>query len=115
LSVVPNNQLKSVDSLRLITFPIEDRLNAAAFDIDTWTQYRAFWKGVVLRNLHSTLVLSYRVQPDDALRTLRANSERPVKGWGSYLHVEQGGTPDYEIDIEAVTKDNAVIGGPSND
>jgi len=104
--------MESSDSLNLITFSIEDRANGATYDIDTWTQYRAFWKSVVLRNLHSTLALSYRINPDDALRTLRANSERPVKGWGSYLHVEQGGTPDYEIDIEAVNFNNAVKGGP---
>jgi len=114
VSVVPNNEFESADSLNLITFSIEDRLNAAAFDIDTWTQYRAFWKSLILRNLHSTLDLSYRVNPDDVLRTIRANSERPVQGWGSYLHVEQGGTPDYEVDLVAVTYLNALKGGPKS-
>jgi len=112
VSVVPNENFESADSLNLITFSIEDRDNNAAFDIDTWTQYRAFWKSVVLRNLHSTLDLSYRVNPDDVLRTIRANSERPIGGWGSFLHVEQGGTPDYEVDLVAVTYLNALKGGP---
>lgn len=106
--MIPNEKLQSVDSLDLIKFPIEDRANAAAFNIDTWTQYRAFWTEVILRNLHSTLNLSYRVNPDDPLRNLRPNSERPLSGWGSFLHVEQAGVPDYEIDITAVTLANAL-------
>ncbi len=114
MSVVPNDKFESADSLNLITFPIEDRNNAATFDIDTWTQYRAFWKGLILRNLHSTLNLSYRINPDDALRNLRPNSERPIKGWGSYLHVEQAGAPDYEVDLEAVAYLNALKGGPKS-
>lgn len=107
MSVVPNELLKSVDSLELVVFPIEDRLSAAAFDIDTWTQYKAFWKNIILRNLHPTLNLSYRVRPDDALRAILPLSERPITGWGSYFHVEQGGAPNYEIDILAVTWLNA--------
>jgi len=107
LSVVPNELLLSADSLELVTFSIEDRLNSAAFNIDTWTQYRAFWKEVTLRNLHATLDLSYRVNPDDALRTIPPLTERPIGGWGSFFHAEQGGTPDYEIDIVAVTWLNA--------
>jgi len=107
MSVVPNEQLKSVDSLELITFPIEDRLSGASFTLDTWTTYKAFWKQVVLRNLHTTLNLSYRVNPDDALRVIPPLSERPIAGWGSFLHVEQGGTPNYEIDIVAVSWLNA--------
>ena len=109
MSVVPNNKLKSADSLDLITFSIEDRNNLAIYNIDTWTQYKSFWKGIVLRNLHSTLGLFYKTNPDAALRELRASSERPIKGWGSYFHVEQSGTPDYEIDFEVVALTNALV------
>jgi len=108
VSVVPNDKFDSANSLNLIVFPIEDRANAAAFNVDTWTQYRAFWKSAILRNTHSTLNLSYRVRPNDALRTLPPNSEREITGWGSFLHVEQGGTPSYEVDILAVTYENAL-------
>jgi len=108
LSIVPNEQLESADSLNLITFSIEDRLNAAAFNFDAWTEYKSFWKELTLRNLHATLNLSYRVNPDDALRTIPPLTERPIGGWGSFLHVEQGGTPDYEIDIVCVSYLNAL-------
>jgi len=107
LSVVPNELLKPVESEELILFPIEDRANAAAFDVDTWTQYRSFWRSSLMRNLHTTLNLSYRVRPNDALRSIPPLSERTILGWGSFFHVEQGGTPDYEIDMLAVTWLNA--------
>jgi len=107
LSVVPNNELISADSLDLITFPIEERTAPATFTIDTWTQHKAFWKSLVLRNLHASLALSYRERPDEPLRTVQPNTERPIKGWGSFFHVEQAGTPDWELDMEAVTLENA--------
>jgi len=109
VSIVPNDKLKSADSLELIIFPIKIVDSSAAFSLDLWTQRRAFWKSAVLRNRQAADVVSYRTVPNDTFETLAPNSEVPIKGWGSFFEIASAaGTPNWVLDLIAVTYKNAL-------
>jgi len=110
LSIVPNNQLKSADSLELVTFPIEEVMSASPYRMDFWTRYRGYWKDLVIRNLQPIFNCTYRTDPQGILKPLPPNSERPVKGWGSYFEVVTADpAPNIEIDYNGVTQSHAVL------
>lgn len=103
MSVVPNNILKSADSLELQTFGVMLDINAATQQIDIYTRYLAYWKSLVIRNLHLTDNIQFRTFPGEPLQTVKPNSELPVKGWGSFLQITSGSvTPVGVVDFECV-------------
>jgi len=109
VSFVPNEKLKSADSLDLIIFPVKITDSSANFQLDMWTQRRAFWKSAVLRNRQIADVVSYRTQADDPFETLAPSSEVPIKGWGSFFEVaSSAGAPAWVLDMIAVTYKNAL-------
>jgi len=109
MSFVPNDRLKSADSLELIVFPKKVVISTATTRNDIFTEHLAFWKSLVLRNRQNLDVLSYRTEPDETLKTLPPLAEIPIKGWGSFFEVQSGAvTPNGEIDFICVTKNNAV-------
>jgi len=109
VSIVPNDRLKSADSLELIIFPVKITDSSAAFQLDMWTQRRAFWKSAVLRNRQAGDLISYRTAPNDTFETLAPNSEVPIKGWGSFFEVASAAaTPAWVLDLIAVTYVNAL-------
>jgi len=87
MSVVPNNTLESADSLELQTFGIDLDIAAATQQIDIYTRYLAYWKSAVIRNTQPLDVITYRTEPNGTLKTVQANSELPLSGWGSYLQI----------------------------
>jgi len=110
VSYVPNDTLESADSLNLRIFPIKLKVDAALITRDTWTQNRAFWKVIYLRNYQPATSIFYRVNPNDELEELLPLSERTIKGWGSYFEVQTAaGVPLGEIEMECVTKENAIV------
>jgi len=103
LSVVPNNILKSADSLELQTFGVTMDIDSASQQIDIYTRYLAYWKSCVIRNLHLTDIIQFRTFPNQPLQTVKPNSELPVKGWGSFMQVTStSGTPIGVVDFECV-------------
>jgi len=111
VSVVPNDLLKSADSLELITFEINRLVNAAFPSpqrIDIFNEHLAFWKNLVIRNHQIGTSVFYRTKTSGPFKELQAQSERPVKGWGSYFEVTSTAAPPIvEIDFVCVRKMNA--------
>jgi len=100
LSVVPNNILKSADSLELQTFGVTLTIDSALQRLDIYTRYLAYWKSCVIRNEHLTDNIQFRTFPNEPLKTVKPNSELPVKGWGSYFEVTSAsGTPIGVVDF----------------
>jgi len=109
LSVVPNNQLKASLSLEIETFPIEEVMIASPYTKDFLTNYHAVWKSLVIRNMQPVFNCQYRLQPSGPLKTLNANSERPIQGWGSFFQVITADpAPNIEIDYIAAKMIDAV-------
>jgi len=103
LSVVPNNILKSADSLELQTFGVNLTIDSALQRLDIYTRYLAYWKSCVIRNLHLTDNIQFRTFPNQPLQTVKPNSELPVKGWGSYMEITSASaTPVGVVDFECV-------------
>jgi len=110
MSVVPNNELNSADSLELITFPITDQVPAGgSYSRDFYTRYKSFWKQVIIRNFNIADNVLYRTQPNEVQKTLPPLSERTVKGWGSFFEATTAAAvPDVELHYEGVTRENAL-------
>lgn len=103
MSVVPNKNLKSSDSLKLQTFGVELQILGALQQIDTFSRFTAFWKSCVIRNTQPADVLQYRTTPGDPLKTVQPNSELPVKGWGSFMQiVSAAASPEGIVEFECV-------------
>lgn len=110
MSVVPNDNLQSVDSLDLITFPITERIDATGiYTRDFWTRYKGFWKQVIIRNYNIADNLLYRINPNEVQKVIPPASERTVQGWGSFLQcITTAGVPDVEVSFTGVTQINAL-------
>jgi len=103
MSVVPNNILKSADSLELQTFHVPLVIDSASQQLDMYTRYLAYWKSCVIRNQHLTDNILFRTFPNEPLQIVKPNSELPVKGWGSFMQVTSAsGTPVGVVDFECV-------------
>jgi len=100
---VPNNILKSADSLELVVFGVSLDIDSASQQIDMYTRYLAYWKSAVIRNRHLTDNLQFRTFPSQPLQIVKPNTELPLKGWGSFLQVTSGSvTPVGIVDFECV-------------
>jgi len=109
LSIIPNERLISADSLDLITFGIALQVDSVSQQIDTYSRVGAFWKSAIIRNLQSTINLTYFTSPNAQPRIVPPNSELPIKGWGSYMRIESSAaTPLGVVDFECVSLHNAV-------
>jgi len=109
VSIVPNQILKSSDSLELITFEIKKTIDAATFTIDIFNEHLSFWKSLVIRNHQIGTSIFYRTRTSGPFQELQPQSERPVKGWGSWFEATSAaGTPDGEIDFICVRKEHAL-------
>lgn len=109
MSIVPNMNLESADSLQLIIYPISMVVDAAVQTIDIYSRHRSFWKSAIIRNFQPNDILEFRLNPSDALKSIQPNSELPVKGWGSFLEIVSGaGTPAGRVDFECVRLENAL-------
>lgn len=108
MSIIPNEELKSADSLELITFGLELIIDAPDQAIDIYSRVQAFWKSAVLRNLQGTQIISYQTSPNGIVKIVNPNSEIPLKGWGSYLSIHsEASTPNGRVDFECVSLKNA--------
>ena len=108
MSVVPNQTLRSVDSLELIVFTLDSDITLAATIRDIYTEQMAWWKRVIIRNLQPADNMTYRTSPDAPLKTLPPLSERTLRGWGSYLEINSAAAAvTGELEIDCVTIQNA--------
>jgi len=112
VSYVPNDLLKSADSLELITFEINVFVDASFPSpriIDIFNERLAFWKNLVIRNHQIGTSIFYRTKNSGPFKELLPQSERPVKGWGSYFEVTSAAVPPIvEIDFVCVKKVDAL-------
>jgi len=109
MSVVPNHELKSALSLEIPTFPIEEVMGTSPYNKDFFTNYGAFWKSLVIRNMQTVFNCQYRLMPNGPQKTLNANSERPIQGWGSFFQVITADpAPNIEIDYIGAKKEDAM-------
>ena len=110
MSYVPNDQLRSVDSLDLIVFTLDTiNIDTALTLRDIFTENLAFWKRVIIRNLQATDNMTYRTRPNAPLKILPPLSERTLRGWGSYLEINSAAaTVNGELEIDCVTIKNAM-------
>ena len=109
MSVVPNTHLKSADSLELQTFGVELKIDSAVQRIDMFTRYLGYWKSCVIRNTQLLDSVTYRTEPNAPLRTVKPNSELPIKGWGSFLEVNSAAAaPEGVVEFEVVTEKEAI-------
>jgi len=111
MSIVPNDKLQSADSLTLRTFGIDFPIEKAFQSIDIYSLHRSFWKSAIVRNLQPSDILEYRTNPNDLLQVIQANSELPLKGWGSYLEIVSplGTSANGIINFECVRLEEALI------
>ena len=108
MSVVPNETLRSVDSLDLIVFTLNSDITLASTFRDLFTEQLAFWKRVIIRNLQPLDNMTYRTNPDGSFTTLPPLSERTLRGWGSYLEiVSAAAAVTGELEIDCVSIQNA--------
>ena len=108
MSVVPNETLRSVDSLELIVFTLDSDITLASTIRDIFTEQLAFWKRVIIRNLQPLDNMTYRTNPDAPLKTLPPLSERTLRGWGSYLEINSAAAAVAgELEIDCVSIQNA--------
>jgi len=109
LSIVPNELLKPADSLDIPTFGTELLITAASQQIDIWTRHAAYWKKCIIRNTQLLDVLTYRLIPNGRLRSVKPNSELPIKGWSSWLQVLSGAAaPEGVVEFECARMEDAM-------
>jgi len=98
----------SSDSLELITFQIDESITTSPITRDYWTRNRAFVKSGIIRNNQPLDVVSYRLAREAEFKTIPILSEKPIKGWFSYLEITSAaGAIDIETELELVTWENA--------
>lgn len=103
MSIVPNDDLKSVDSLDMQTFGVTLQIDTSMVSIDTLAQYRGYWKSCIIRNYQLSSKLEYRTAPYEPLKLIQPNSELPIKGWGSYMEIRSGAVaPKGLVEFEVV-------------
>jgi len=110
MSIIPNDDLKPVDTENMRTFPIDLVMGTSPFINDFFNERLAFWKRVIIRNLQTSFNLTYRTRTGVAFKPIPPLSERPIKGWGSYLEiVSTDPTPNVEIDYIGVSYQEALL------
>ena len=103
MSIVPNDDLKSVDGLDMQTFGVTLTVDASLVSIDTLSVYRGYWKSCIIRNYQLSSQLQYRTAPYEPLKIIQPNSELPIKGWGSYMEIHSSATtPTGLVEFEVV-------------
>ena len=108
MSIVPNDQLVSVDSLNLPTFELIEPFTEPSYSYDTLTQYLAVWKQIILRNFQVEVPMFYRTKPEGPFLSIPTNSERIIRGWGSYFEVITNSiTPQGEMEMVLVNINKA--------
>lgn len=90
MSLVPTDELPPVNGTDYPTVIIDRPVDARQEVIDTWSQYRGFWRGVVIRNYDSQTVLWYKTTPSGYWSRIPPSAERSLTGWGSYLVLRSG-------------------------
>lgn len=109
MSIVPNERLRPADSLEIETFGTQLLITAATQQIDIWTRHQAYWKSLIIRNTQPLDILQYRLFPNGPLQDVKANSELPVKGWGSWLQVLSGAAAvEGVVDFECCRQEDAL-------
>lgn len=100
MSFVPNEKLRSADSLNISVFEIDAVIDSSPVVRDIYTENMAFWKSAIIRNFNIADSMFYRRNPNDELKELKPSGERSLKGWGSYLEVQTAAaTPDGELEF----------------
>ena len=109
MSIVPNEQLQSVDSLELIVYTLKANITAALTLRDIYTEQMGFWKRAIIRNLQPADNMTYRTSPDEPLETLPPLSERTLRGWGSYIEINSAAAAvNGELELDCVSLNNAL-------
>lgn len=103
MSIVPNTELYSADSLNLPVFETQMLIDSASQQVDIYSRHKAFWKSCVIRNNQLGTPLVYFRRLNDTPREVKPNSELPLKGWGSFLLVTSAdASPDGIVEFENV-------------
>jgi len=110
LSVIPNYNLKPVESLEIKTFGIPLVISNALHTIDIFTRYMGYWKNAVVRNAQPMDVLLVRTEPNGEQTTVDASTDLPFVGWGSYFEVVSGAaTPLGRVDFTVALQRDAIL------
>lgn len=112
MSIVPQDNLKSVNSLELPSYTISAKLNTNSYVNDTYTLYDSFWKAITIRNFSDSDSLYYRENPNGILEVIPPLAERTLNGWGSYINIEapKDSMLNGIVVFEMVKRSNAING-----
>lgn len=110
MSIIPNDTLKPVDTENMKTFSIDLVMGTSPFINDFFNERLAFWKRAIIRNLQTSFNLTYRTQTGGVFKPIPPLSERPIKGWGSFLEIVTADpSPNVEIDYIGVSYNEALL------
>lgn len=114
MSIIPQENLKAVNSFELKTFELSiplDDVSGDTFRMDTITQYDSFWKIVTLRNLNENDAIFYRIENGGKYDVIPPLSERDVPGWGSYFEVKRLQDTEFvgKLIFQLVKRENAIV------
>ena len=91
MSVLPQKDLRPVNSRELKTFIISQGLSGESFKTDTYTLYAAFWRSIKVRNYNTADNIFYRREANAVLEPIAPLSEINLEGWGSYIEIQSTG------------------------
>jgi len=113
MSIVPQENLKPVNSDTLKTFEIPQALDNLAdpFRFDAITLYDSFWKVVTIRNFNDLDAIYYRTDNGVPYDTIPPLSERDIPGWGSYFEVSKDPLATFQgkIIFQLVKRNEALV------
>lgn len=88
MSIIPQEDLKAVNSFELKSYTISSKLDKNSYTIDAYTNYDSFWKAITIRNFSDSESVYYREEPNGVLEVIPPLAERTLNGWGSFINVE---------------------------